>query len=447
MGFVTIPAGDVRLAHATVSHALLDGAPPGPVDADGLVSADIDIRGGRIAAVAPAGTFPKASSVDLDGGMVWPGFVDLHTHLDKSHIWPRAQNSDGSFYQAATTVLADREANWNAEDVRRRFDFSLRCAYAHGTAAIRTHIDSLGKQAEISWGVFRQLRAAWAGKMDIQATSLMPMDAFASDFGASVADIVAKSGGQLGAVTRLAGDMHVSIPPEFHPILERIFQLAEDRHLDLDFHVDESGEQGAVALGHIARTAIRRRFKGKILCGHCCSLAVQPEALVKETIAACAEAGLAIVSLPMCNIYLQDRRPGRTPRWRGVTLLHELKAAGVPVSVASDNTRDPFYGFGDNDMHEVYTQATRIAHLDRPYADWPKAVAATPASVMGLKDRGTIGVGRPADLVLFRARNMSELLSRRQPDRVVLRQGKAIDTTPPDYRELDDLFARKQPSP
>ena len=52
-------------------------------------------------------------------------------------------------------------------------------------------------------------------------------------------------------------------------------------------------------------------------------------------------------------MYLQDRIPGRTPRWRGVTLVHELRAAGVPVSVASDNTRDPFYAYGDMDMVEV----------------------------------------------------------------------------------------------
>ena len=33
-------------------------------------------------------------------------------------------------------------------------------------------------------------------------------------------------------------------------------------------------------------------------------------------IAKVAEARLAVVSLPLCNLYLQDRRPGRTPRWR-----------------------------------------------------------------------------------------------------------------------------------
>src|SRR5258708_3540077 len=129
MGFVSVPSGDFRLRHARVARALLDATPPGPVDSDGLVDIDLEIRGGRIASIAPAGAFASAGAVDLDFGMVWPGFVDLHTHLDKAHIWPRASNPDGSFYQAATTVLADREANWSQEDVRRRFDFSLRCAY------------------------------------------------------------------------------------------------------------------------------------------------------------------------------------------------------------------------------------------------------------------------------------------------------------------------------
>jgi cytosine deaminase len=155
---------------------------------------------------------------------------------------------------------------------------------------------------------------------------------------------------------------------------------------------------------------------------------------------AVAEAGIAIVSLPMCNLYLQGRTAKRTPRWRGVTLLHELKDAGIDVSIASDNCRDPFYAFGDHDMLEVMTQATRIAHLDHPFGDWPKAFTSVPASVMGLPQHGRLKAGAPADLVLLSARFMSEMLSRSQADRVVLRAGMAIDTSLPDYRELDPIL-------
>ena len=39
--------------------------------------------------------------------------------------------------------------------------------------------------------------------------------------------------------------------------------------------------------------------------------------------------------------------------------------------------------------------------------------------------------------MLLSARFMSEMLSRNQADRVVLRGGRAIDTSLPDYRLLD----------
>ena len=61
---------------------------------------------------------------------------------------------------------------------------------------------------------------------------------------------------------------------------------------------------------------------------------------------------------------------GRTPRWRGVTLLHEMKAAGLRVAVAGDNCRDPFYAYGDHDMLETFTNAVKILHLDHPLGDW-----------------------------------------------------------------------------
>ena len=394
----------------------------------GLV--DIAIENGRIARVAPAGTI-EGEGRDLDGGMVWPCLVDLHTHLDKGHIWPRAWNPDGSREGALGAVGADREARWTAADVRARAEFGLRCAYAHGTRAIRTHLDSIGKQPDISWPVFRELRDEWRGRIEVQAVALFHPDAARDDpWLIRLADLVAASGGVLGGVP---------YPSEADWYLDRVFELAEQRGLDLDFHVDETGDPSSDCLLRIARTALRRKFPGRIVAGHCCSLAVQEREVADRTMDAVAEAGIAIVSLPMCNMYLQDRAPDRTPRWRGVTLLHELRSRGIAVSVASDNCRDPFYAYGDHDMVEVFREATRIAHLDHPLADWVRAVADTPAEVARLPAR-RIAAGEPADLILFRARTMHELLARPRDDRVVLRAGVAIDGTLPDYRELDSLM-------
>jgi cytosine deaminase len=184
----------------------------------------------------------------------------------------------------------------------------------------------------------------------------------------------------------------------------------------------------------------RKRFRGRVVAGHCCSLSLFDDDTRRDIVARVADSGLAVVSLPMCNMYLQDRSRGRTPRWRGVTALHELAAAGVPVMVSSDNTRDPFYAYGDLDLLEVFREATRILQLDHCESDWIRVVASAPADIMGLGNDGRLRIGQPADLILLGARTLNELNCRPQNDRVVLVGGRPIDTRPPDYRELDAVL-------
>lgn len=423
-------SGDYTLANARIPTCLAPAAGL-TADGDGLALVDLSVSGQRMGSVRAAAGAP---GVDLGGRMILPAFVDCHTHLDKGHVWARKPNPDGSFMGALNAVMEDRTARWTAADVRARMEFGLRCAYAHGTKAIRTHLDSIAPQDGISWPVFEEMRDAWKGRIALQAACLVGIDQFRDQaFLASLADRVASAGGILGAVTFMV--------PDIEPLLDAMFRAAMERGLDLDFHADETDDTQAVSLRLIAEAALRHRHTGRILVGHCCALARQPDAEVLDTLDKVARAGISIVSLPMCNLYLQDRRAdATTPRWRGITLMHELKARGIPVSVASDNTRDPFYAYGDLDMLEVYRMATRIAHFDHPVGDWPLAVTATPAAAMGLDGFGALDTGSAADFVVFRGRRWTELLSRPESDRIVVRDGRAIAAAVPDYAELDGLM-------
>jgi cytosine deaminase len=185
--------------------------------------------------------------------------------------------------------------------------------------------------------------------------------------------MVEKAGGVLGMVTYPLPDLEAR--------LEALLAMATARGLDVDFHVDETGDPSVATLRQIAQVVLKTGYEGKVVCGHCCSLAVQDDSEADRTMDLVAEAGLTVVSLPLCNLYLQDRDPGRTPRWRGVTLVHEMKARGIPVAFASDNTRDPFYAYGDLDMVEVMRESTRIAHLDHTTEDWVNAFTTIPAAM------------------------------------------------------------------
>ncbi len=393
---------------------------------------DFVIDDGLISAIEPSTGNGAEPAIDLDRGMIWPCFADLHTHLDKGYIWPRANDTDGTFFNNLAAVARDRDARWNAADIKARMDFGLRCAYAHGTHAVRTHIDSNSTQADISWGVFREMRAEWRDRIALQGVALVPIDDLRdAAFAEKLAKLVAASGGILGAF--------IYPLPDLDAVLDRLFDLAERHGLDLDVHVDETDNVAAKGLHALAATALGRGYPGRIVAGHCCSLALHDEDQVARTLDLVTSARIALVSLPLTNLHIQDRHPGRTPRWRGVTLLHECAARGIPVALANDNVRDPFYAYGDYDMLELYRAATLIGQLDYPAADWPKSITTTPSGIMGLNVE-PIAVGQPANLVLFSARDHGELMARPQADRIVLRNGRRLTEPLPDFRKLDALM-------
>lgn len=433
---ITLPAsGTYSLVNLRLHSSHLAQPEGLEFDTDGFALAGIEIAGGTITRIhRQAEISPDLPAVDCHGSIAFPAFVDCHTHIDKGHIWQRSPNPDGSFPGALTAVGNDRAARWTAEDVERRMEFSLACAYAHGTKALRTHLDSAAPQEDVSWPVFETVRERWKGRIELQAACLIGIDEAQNESWFNrLADIVARHRGILGAVTYMVPDLDM--------LLDRMFVKAMDLGLDLDFHADETDDVNAISLDRIADAALRHGFEGRILVGHCCSLARQPDDTVKATLDKVARAGLSVVSLPMCNMYLQDRRAdATTPRWRGVTLLHEMASRGINTCVASDNTRDPFYAYGDLDVLEVYREATRILHFDHPVGAWPATVTGNAARAMGLADAGTLKTGSTADLVLFRGRGLTELLSRPESRRTLIRSGKLIDSTVPDYQDLDDLM-------
>jgi cytosine/creatinine deaminase len=427
------------LANARVPACLLGAGAKSlpPADAEGVVNADLLIEDGKLAGViGPDGTRnDRVAAVDIGGRQVWPTLIDIHTHLDKGHTVERSPNVDGSFQNARLAAAADRP-NWTAPDLRQRIDFGLRCAYAHGVSAIRTHIDTYENTAERSWQVLRETREAWRGKIDLQAVALCPIDLLENDFGDRVASIVAKSGGLLGGVTRASIGNHGAPLDNIDALLDRLFSLAARYDLDVDLHVDETHDPAAATLPFIARAALRNGYKGRVVCGHCCSLAVQTESEVDRTLDLVAQAEIAIVTLPAVNMYLQDRKAGRTPRWRGVTVVHEMLRRGIPVAAAGDNCRDSFYAYGDHDVVDTFRQAVRILHLDHPLEGAPRVVATMPAEIGRFTDHGRLIIGAPARLIVFNARTINEIVSRPQSDRVIIDRGARVRVKPPDYSEL-----------
>lgn len=435
------------LRRARVPVACLPAALSAGLDAQARrfepwVECDLSIEGRTITAVTKSGAAaPRdgATVTDLGGSLVFPGLVDAHTHLDKTHTWHRAPNPTGEFWDAID-VLGRDSALWTADDVRTRAAFGLRQAWAHGTVAIRTHLDAGSARGEVSHEVIASLREEWADRLTVQTVSMC-----------NLAELPATGATRVLQVATAHGASALGGFPQPNPDLARqldwLFAAARDAGLGVDLHVDESGLAHAECLRATAEAVLRNQFPHPVACGHCCSLAVQDPERAASTIGLIKAAGLTVIALPMCNLYLQHRGRSpsdpqgerglrRTPLWRGVTLIHELIDAGVPVAAASDNVRDAFHAWGDYDLLEVLSQSIRIAHLDTRLDCAPALVSSTPASALGLTDTGRVGPGARADLIVTSAVTFNELLARPAAPRRLIHGESFREVTLPSLSEL-----------
>ena len=406
---------------------------------------DILVEGNRIVSVALSAdsgkaVAPNAGVTDLGGSLVFPGLLEVHTHLDKCHTWDRSPGVHSDFWESLG-ILGKDSARWTEEDVYRRADFGLRTAWAHGTNALRTHLDTGRGVGAGSHAALARLRDEWAGRIEVQTVSLC---SFVEFFGGGASRIVELSG-QYKA-TAMGGFPQPN--PDLPRQLDNLMAAATELGIGLDLHVDESALVHAECLRATAEAVLRNQFKYPVACGHNCSLSVQDPARAKETIDLVKQAGIGIISLPLTNVHLQGRNRGpvapgesfgapRTPQWRGLTLIHECVDAGVTVACGGDNVRDAFIGWGDFDMVEVYVESVRLAHLDTRLAFSPAVATTGPAAIMGLEKYGRISPGSPADMIVFDVKKLYSLLSRPSTPRRLVHGEAFRDALLPDFSEQE----------
>lgn len=387
---------------------------------DGVpVLARVAIEAGRVQSVQPAtqAPVPSAATWDAAGMLALPGFVDAHTHLDKAFTLPRMKQVQPGLLGAIDAMLNDR-VHWTPADVRERAARGLQWAWECGTTHLRTHVDWWEPDATpMAWPVMAELAQEWAGRVRLEQVSLIKLPLFED---ADQAMRLATQVKATGPHALLGGFVHSTNWSE--AALRHLMLAAQACELDVDLHVDEELNAASVGLETTARLLREIGYEGRVVCGHICALAAQPEAQALATLDAVARAPITIVSLPATNLLLQDAVTGRTPRLRGITLVKEARERGIPLLFASDNVQDPFCRLGSFDPVEALGTAALVAQLDEPFDTWSEALCRSDWLSRVPATRPTL-LGAPADLVLFTDADRHGWPSR-SAKRVVLRDGR-----------------------
>jgi len=376
-------------------------------------AADLVIEGDHIAAVHPVGgaaaSLPEGTPVEDGRGLLaLPGFVNAHSHVDKSwwgHEWV-------SYGGEATTQgrIAHERAHRDELAIPsvNGAQLILQEFLRHGTTATRSHVDvDLGVGLR---GVENVLEAAanLGNALEVEIVAF-PQDGVIRRPGVLK---LLREAAEMG-VKNIGGLDPAGIDRDPVAQLDGLFDIMDATGVGLDIHLHDPNELGAFQLDLIIERTLAIGAQGRVNIAHGFALGDTQGAAGRELLERAAEAGLSWTTVA----------PPRTSPlpWRGMV------QRGVGLGLGTDGIRDLWNPFGDGDLLKVALAFARLTGL-RTDEELAEAVALASTRAIGFvhRERHGLGVGDRADVVLLDAQNVPDALVRTPRRELVVAGGRVV---------------------
>jgi cytosine/creatinine deaminase len=393
---------------------------------DGRTNASVAVQDGKIIDVAAGLKADAHETLDAQGQLLTPPFVDAHFHMDAtlSYGLPRV-NQSGTLLEGIA-LWGELKPLLTQEALVNRAMQYCDWAVGKGLLAIRTHVDVCDARL-LAVDALLEVKKRVAPYIDLQLVAF-PQDG------------VLRAPGAMDNLKR-ALDKGVDVVggiPHFERTMQDgalsvklLCEIAAERGLLVDMHCDESDDPLSRHVETLACEAQRLGMQGRVVGSHLTSMHSMDNYYVSKLLPLMREAQLGVIANPLINITLQGRHD-TYPKRRGMTRVPEQLAHGLTVAFGQDCAMDPWYSLGSGDMLEVAHMGLHVAQMTSQSAmrQCFDAVTVNPAKLMHLRGYG-IEKGCNADFVLLQARDPVEALRLRATRLKVFKRGKVIAETAP----------------
>jgi cytosine deaminase len=383
---------------------------------------DIGIANGKIAAIAP--NLADAAAIEpIGGGLVVPGLVETHIHLDKSCIIDRCSIREGSLKEAIAETARAKRA-FTEDDIFERAQATLERAILAGTMHMRTHVEVDPRVGLKGFRAMRELarRYQWAVDLSI---CVFPQEGLLNDAGCEALLLEACQAG----ADLIGGCPYADTQPIEH--IARIFAIARRFDLAVDFHLDFDLDASWMHLDEVVRQTEHAGYGGRVTVGHVSKLSAVPSARQIEIARRLAEAGVAVTVLPATDLFLMGRDSDyNVPR--GVTRADRLAQHGVTCSLASNNVLNAFTPFGDASLIRMANLYANVAQLGRG-EDFERCfdmITGAAAKLLQLDGYG-LAVGDHADLLVLPCQNVAAAVTELAQPSMGFKRGRRSFIRPP----------------
>lgn len=391
---------------------------------------DVGISSGKIAFVTPCGERKTEASrvVQGKGGLLLPGFVEPHIHLEKAYLLD-SMDREAESLQDAIQITSKLKSSFTREDMYRRSLVVIREAVRNGVTHMRCQAEVdpvLGLRAVES---ALRLKQSLKHQLDLQVVAFPQEGVFKSPGTAELMEEAIRMGADvIGGITYQDENLGEH--------LDFAFGLAGKYGKPLDFHADFSVNSNDRAVVEIAKRIIAAGMQGHVAAGHVTSLGSLPEHEASAIGELLCHAGISVITLPMTDLFLNGRE-GSEGYHRGLTPVKLLQDCGVNVAIGVNNVRNPFTPFGKADPIEAAWLLAITSYMGskRDALILTNMLTHNAAQALGIENYG-IKVDAPADMVLFRERSEREVLLNKPEARTVWKSGLQVACTDSKLLEL-----------
>ncbi|MFP7468096.1 cytosine deaminase [Weissella cibaria] len=365
--------------------------------------------------------------IDAAGKLMVPPFVDPHVHLDSTMTAGDPEwNETGTLFDGIR-IWSDRKETLSHEDVKQRAIQALRIQAAYGLQFVRSHVDVTDPNLTALKALL-EVREEVKPWMTLQLVAF-PQEGILSFPGGKELMIKAAEMGvdAIGAIPHFEFTREYSVES-----LNFAFEVAQKYGLLVDAHTDEIDDPASRGLETMATLALETGLKEKVTASHTTAMGSYNDAYVYKLMRLLKMADINFVSNPLINMYLGGRFD-TYPKRRGLTRVKELDAEGINVAFGEDDIKDPWYPMGNGNMMDVLhmgLHATQIMGYTEIMNSY-RFITKNGARTMQVQDSYGIELGKPANFLIFNAKNWYDALNERAELLYSVHNGNVLVETKP----------------
>lgn len=400
---------------------------------------EILVEDGVFKSIAAHVDADDCETVDLEGKLTLPPYVDPHIHLDYVYTARKqgATNGTGTLFEGIQR-WSETKSDLTVDEIKARAIKAVKKELEFGVQYIRTHADVTDPNLT-SLKAMLELKEELKDIVTIQIVSFPQEGMYAYKGG----DELVEEGLKMGADC-VGGIPHFELAREFgEKSIHKIVELAVKYNKLIDVHCDETDDVQSRFLELLTALTLMEGIGERTTASHTCSFGSADNSYAFKLMKNIKKCGINFISCPTENIYLQGRQD-TYPKRRGLTRVKELYENGVNVCFAQDSIQDPWYPLGNGNLMNVLDNGIHIAQMMsfEEIDNVLDLITVNGAKTMNLSDSYGIEEGKPANFIVLDAKSEFEAVSERCGVVASVRNGDFLFKKVPVTYEVQNDFLK-----